>query len=299
MERLLAQLNENWPLAFDRLEPLRDSGSRAYAACSGGKKFFLRAVKPSLAADAAVGAEVQLFLQKRGFPTSEIIPTRWGRPGHLWDGQLLVLYEYLEGGDCEPERDAEAIGRLAGRLHRLMGEYPGPLPVRGRGFYLDRYVDILRRKGHPRAEAYAAYGNALWERLKALPTAPCHGDLYSGNIRRTPEGRLYVYDFDTACVGFPMYDLALICDRTEYFRFDAANYGRSNRLLAGMLPAYREEAALSWEEEGAFHALIAMQHFSTQATIMELFGPDCLSDENIDAQLDWLFRWRAQWETEK
>ena len=66
-----------------------------------------------------------------------------------------------------------------------------------------------------------------------------------------------------------------------------------------MLPAYWEEASLSREEERAFPALIAMQHFSTQATITELFGPDCLSDENIDAQLDWLYRWQTQWEAEK
>lgn len=299
MERLLAQLNQNWPPAFEHLALLRDSGSLAYAAYSNGKKYFLRVVKPSLAADAEVGAEVQMFLHRQGFPTPEIIPTRSGRPGLLWESQLLLLYEYIEGEDCVPDQDPETIGRLAGRLHREMRAYPKPLPVRDRQFYIGRYVDVLRKKHYPRAEEYATYGEALWERLKTLPTGPCHGDLYCGNIRRTPDGGLYVYDFDTACIGFPMYDLTLIADQTEYFCFDEANYRRSHQLLARMLPAYREEASLSREEEKAFPALIATQHFSTQATITELFGPDCLSDENIDAQLDWLYRWQTQWEAEK
>lgn len=295
MEPLLSQLNMHWGLSFNSLELLRDSGSLAYLACAGEKKYFLRAVKPSLVTEASVGAEVQAFLHDQGFPVPEIIFPSTGRPGLLWESQLLILYKYIEGEDCVPEEDAEAIGRLTGWLHQAMKKYPGPLPVRDKQFYIDRYVDILRKKHYPRMEEYDAYGEALWDYLKALPLGPCHGDLYCGNIRKTPDGKLYVYDFDTACIGFPMYDLALICDQTEYFRFDEANYQRSNRLLAHMIPAYREESPLTLAEEKTFHALIAMQHFSTQATITELFGPDCLSDENIDAQLDWLYCWQAQW----
>jgi len=27
---------------------------------------------------------------------------------------------------------------------------------------------------------------------------------------------------------------------------------------------------------------------------MEIFGPDCLTDAELDKQLDWLYRWREQ-----
>lgn len=34
--------------------------------------------------------------------------------------------------------------------------------------------------------------------------------------------------------------------------------------------------------------------FQLQATIIEIYGPDCEDDEFLDNQLDWLYRWKAQ-----
>ena len=91
-----------------------------------------------------------------------------------------------------------------------------------------------------------------------------------------------------------MYDPALICDMTKYFQFDERNYDRSNKVLARFIPEYKKYNALSQAETAAFHALIAVQHFSTQATIMELFGLDCIDHADMDNQLEWLYRWRGQ-----
>lgn len=291
---LLREVNARYPFAFDRLELLRDSGSLAYAVYGEGRKYFLRQVKPSLAEAAAAGTRVQVFLQKRGFPVPAVHLTKEGEPYVPYEDGLLVLYDFLEGEDSRPERDIEAIGALVGRLHREMREYTGTLPVRDKQFYIGRYVDILRKKRYSKAKDYAAYGDALWERLQALPRGYCHGDMYSGNIRRTKDGKLYVHDFDTSCIGFPMYDVALICDATEYFRYAEENLAKSDHLLRRFLPEYERESPISREEAEAFHDLIAMQHFSTQATIVELFGPNCLDDQNIDRQLEWLLRWSRQ-----
>lgn len=287
---LLQTVNASYPVSVERLELLRDSGSLAFAAYSGRRKYFLRLVKPSLAEAAATGTQIQVFLQERGFPVPTVRFTKDGASCVCCGEGLLVLYDFLEGEDSQPERDIESIGALVGRLHREMRAYTGPLPVRGKEFYIGRYVDILRQKQYPRAEEYAAYGDALWERLRALPMGCCHGDMYSGNIRRTKDGGLYVHDFDTVCIGFPMYDATLICDATEYFHYAEGNLAKSDRLLERFLPEYERESHLSREEREALHGLIAMQHFSTQATIVELFGPNCLDDESIDSQLDWLLR---------
>jgi Ser/Thr protein kinase RdoA (MazF antagonist) len=118
--------------------------------------------------------------------------------------------------------------------------------------------------------------------------------MYDGNIRKTPDGKLYIHDFDTSCDGFPMYDITLICNRTEYFKYDTENFGKSNEVLARFLPEYRKHHSVSQAETDAFHAFIAVQHFSTQATVMALFGNDCLTDAELDSQLDWLYRWREQ-----
>lgn len=281
-------------MGFQRLELLRDSASTAYAAFSEKEKYFLRIVKPPLADSAKTGTEVQVYLQERGFPVPPVCRTRDGAAYVCWEEGLIVLYEFVEGEDSQPERDMEEIGALVGRLHREMGGYPGHLVRRDRQFYIGRYVDFLREKRHPRAQAYGEYGACLWKTLEALPMGFCHGDMYCGNIRRARDGRLYIHDFDTSCIGFPMYDAALICDATEYFQYDPANLARSDRLLERFRPGYGRYAQLTQGELEAFHGLIALQHFSTQATMVEVFGPDCLSNADIEAQFQWLCRWRDQ-----
>ena len=46
-----------------------------------------------------------------------------------------VLYEFLEGEEVDPERDAEEIGRLLGRFHNAMAEYTGELQIPGKEFF--------------------------------------------------------------------------------------------------------------------------------------------------------------------
>ncbi len=298
MESIVKVFNENYPIKLDHIELLRDMGSTSYAVFSGSSKYFLRVIKPSLFDTATTGADIQVFLQERGFPVPPILFTNEHLPYVRAENRLLILYEFIEGSDCDPEQDAEAIGALIGRLHQMMKSYPGRLVKRDKRFYIERYLEILRKKQYARINEYIMYGNALWERIKDLPRGYCHGDMYNGNIRKSSDGKLYIHDFDTSCQGFPMYDLTLICDMTNYFDFAERNFERSNIVLSRLMPEYRKYSALSQAEADAFHALIAVQHFSTQATVMELFGLDCFDNTDMDNQLDWLYRWRAQCENE-
>lgn len=167
-----------------------------------------------------------------------------------------------------------------------MKYYPGELLKRDRHFYIGRYIDILNKREYRKADEFSAYGIELWQRIKDLPRGFTHGDVYRGNVLKTPDGRLYLLDFDTSCEGFPMYDPALICDMTEYFNYDKRNYEKSSKVLARFLPEYSKYSTLSQNEINAFHDLIAVQHFATQATVMEIFGNDCLSDKELDEQLN-------------
>ncbi len=297
MKALIDLLNENYAINFDRIEMMRDMGSTSYSAYSDGEKYFLRVINPAFYDTAMNGADIQLFLQKQGFPVPRIILTNEDQPYARTDNRMLILYEFIEGSDVDPEQDAEAIGALVGRLHQVMKTYPGNLAKRDRYFFIGRYIDILQRKQYPRTDEYLAYGDALWEDIRDLPRGYCHGDMYDGNIRKAQDGRLYIHDFDTSCEGFPMYDPTLICNKTQYFEFEERNYERSNRLLSRFVPEYAKYSPISPAEVDAFHALIAIQHFSTQATVMEIFGIDCLDEKDMDNQLDWLYKWREQCES--
>ena len=295
---ILSMLNERYPMHFDKYEHLRDGGSTSYAVFSGGVKYFLRVVKPAFFDTAVKGVDVQVYLHDKGLPVPRVVYTNDGLPYVKTADEFYVLYEFIEGSEVDPEHDAEAIGALIGKLHKIMGDYPGEFIKRDKHFYIGRYIDILRNRKYSKAEEIFNYGERLWDKIKDLPRGFCHGDMYSGNIHKTPDGRLFMLDFDTSCEGFPMYDPTLICDMTKYFHFDERNFVKSKRVLQRFIPEYTKYHALSQAEISTFYDLIAVQHFSTQATVMEIFGHDCLNDTELDYQLEWLYRWRKQCESE-
>ena len=207
---------------------------------------------------------------------------------------LYTLYEYIEGHEPDPELCAEELGSFIGRLHRVMKGYHGYLPVRDKHFYIGRYIDILRKKAYHKLEEFAEYGEKLWNRVCELPTGPCHGDMYRGNILQTDDGQLYLLDFDTFCIGFTMYDATLICNITDYFNYSEDGLTNTLHVYRRFLPHYKTENPVSQAEADSLRDLMALYHFALQATIIELYGLDCVSSEFLDRQLDWLQQWQAQ-----
>ena len=49
---------------------------------------------------------------------------------------------------------------------------------------------------------------------------------------------------------------------------------------------------LSREEILSFPYWVAIKHFQLQATILEIYGVDCIDEGFIDGQLYWLNKWQ-------
>ena len=295
-QNILKILNENYSISFQRIEFIRDSGCLAYAVYSENSKYFLRIPKPNFLETAEKSLEIQFFLQKQGFYVPKIIVTKEEQPCvYVGDGeskQIYVLNEFLEGTEVDPEQDAEAIGALVGQLHRIMKSYPGELIQRDKHYYIDRYIEIQRKKQYAQVEKFEEYGNQLWKCLENVPRGYCHGDLYRGNILKTPSGNLYVLDFDTFCEGYSMYDSALICNLTDYFKWEEDGYNKTKAVYERFLPEYLKYNDLSQVEVESLYDMIALYHFALQATIIEIFGIDCVENAFFDRQLAWLNQWR-------
>ncbi len=300
---IIDYLQEHYSLKADAIELVREAGSSAYVVIRGNSRYFLRVVKPAFFDTAAAAVDIQYFLQNQGFPVPPILPAEDGSPCAEWRTsdakRLFVLYEYIEGKESEPDQDAEAIGELLGKLHQTMKNYSGPLVKHEKPFFIDRYIDILHRKQYPKADEFTAYGEAVWDKVKDLPRGYCHGDMYSGNIHKAANGKLYVLDFDTSCEAFPVYDPVLICNRTHYFQFDPEGYDKSKAVFERFLPLYSKHSPLSQAEIDAFFDLIAVYHFQVQATVIEINGLDCVDAAFLDRQYEWLYRWREQCESKK
>lgn len=128
--------------------------------------------------------------------------------------------------------------------------------------------------------------------MKDLPQGYCHGDLHCGNFLKAANGQIYLLDFDTSCRGFPLYDIALLCNQTHYFEFDKNGLSQSKALLQQFLPGYTRFNSLTTQEIEAFPDFIGIYHFALQAVMIELFGLDCVDNIFFDKQLDWLYQWR-------
>jgi len=300
IDRVSDILQQNYNLNAQHIQLFREGGNLAYAVTTEARSYFLKIVRPPFIANALSAVDIQLYLMKNRFPVIPIIPTKHGtayvdavETADNNDSRLFILYDYIAGDEPDP-RNTEKVGELIGQFHQVMSQYPGKLAVKDKHFFIDRYVEIMRIKQYSMAEAFQEYGDELWERVKNLPRGYCHCDLYRGNIHQDSSGTLRITDFDTSCRAFPMYDVALFCNDTNWVSFEEEGYARTKARLEQFLRGYVKHRSLSKEEIQAVYDLIAVYHFQLQATMMEIHGYDCVGTSYFDKQYEWLIKWREQ-----
>lgn len=300
-DKILAILSCQYPISFTHLEIFRNCGSTSYIVHSKRHKYFLKISKPAFGDTIRSSVCVNVFLQNNNFPVPNVVFTVAGLPYVEIETEIglryYILYDYFEGSEIDVEHDAEEIGFWLGRLHQIMNKYQGFLATHEREFYICRYINILKKKSYPRVDIYEEYGDALWSKVRDLPRGFSHGDMYSGNIQRSQNGRLYFLDFDTSCIGFAMYDLALICNRTDYFKFHKDGYQKTAKVYERMLPEYLKNNPLPANNVNSLFDMIGLYHFALQATVIEFMGLECVDHDFFDRQLDWLLQWKALCET--
>jgi len=154
--------------------------------------------------------EVAAFrlLSRHGLPAPEIVATDEGS----LVGLPVVVWRWLEGRTAESLIDrspvlARALGTVLARIHRL------PLSELDTGLFRARRDLWAEEAAVVRALARALGEEALAEVADVAPStepsalALLHCDYNPGNIV-VSGGRVYVLDFEGACIGDPMYDVA-------------------------------------------------------------------------------------------
>jgi Ser/Thr protein kinase RdoA (MazF antagonist) len=157
-----------------------------------------------------------LMLNRAGFPVPHLRLTKTGERAFQWQtGAWAYVLDYIEGD--HPEMDLTTLHWLSNTLaeiHDLVhspDEYPAlvnwldELPVS-----LER-ADIasLDSKWGKLAREISDNLRSLPE-FKGLPLGLCHTDVHEGNIILTPEGKLYLIDWEDAGLGEVVFDLALV-----------------------------------------------------------------------------------------
>jgi Ser/Thr protein kinase RdoA (MazF antagonist) len=300
-ENILKTLRDHYSKDIESVDFLRDGGCTTYIVIEKYEKYLLKIIGSAFSDTIMQAIDIMIYLRKHDVPVPKIINTEKGKPYiYAMDNgseYLYVLYEFVDGKEPDIDDKAEEIGELTGKLHLLMQNYTGNLIVREKPFFIDRYINILRSKGYSEKETarYVTLGNQLWETVKGLTQGYCHGDLHRGKLLLTPDDKLYILDFDTSCRAPRMFDIMVMCDTTNYFDFDSKAIDYTTAIFNRFTEGYTKYILLSKIERKSFYDFIAIRHYQLQATIVEIYGYDCIEEQFIDKQLKWLVDWRKQY----
>ena len=293
---ILELLQKNYDVRMSSITFNRKGGCVSYIVNCGNKKYFLKIIDNAFLDTAIQSIHIQQYLIKNDFPVPNIIKTKDNSSYFINENQLFVLYEYLGGVEPNLDDNAEKIGELVGNLHKLMNRYSGELITQNKEFFVGRYIDILRKKYYPdeKLSEYIEVGSSIWNNIKNLPYGFCHGDLHRGNLLKTAEDKIYMLDFDTACFAPQLFDIAVMCDTTDYFKFDKNEFHHTTDIFNRFMSEYSKYNQIDFTLN-QFYDFIALRHFQLQATIVEIYGLDCVDKGFIDKQLDWIKQWRKQY----
>ena len=143
----------NYGIESPSLEFLREGGTTTYIV-NGRSKYLLKVIGSAFSDTARQSASIMRYLEGNGFPVPKTILTKSGETIFETeaDGEkiLIVLMDFIDGDEPELEKCASEVGRLVGRFHQLMEEYPSELVYRDKEFFIGRYIEFLRKKKYPR-----------------------------------------------------------------------------------------------------------------------------------------------------
>jgi homoserine kinase type II len=200
--------------------------------------------------------DLLLFLRKHGFPCPVPLADRRGRHYREWAGKSLSVYRYVDGRSIEPEdltaAQLENVGRVLGDLHLIGKAYKKGVDNR---FGFERVAEVYIDARGRLPQYFKKIIRTLDEEIDylnhylegKLPKGIIHGDLFPANIKFKGEKVVAVLDFDAACRGKFIFDLATAVNT---LCFDDGRY--SLKKFEALIAGYESLRTLSLAEWDAF-----------------------------------------------
>ncbi|HTN73580.1 MAG TPA: homoserine kinase [Methylomirabilota bacterium] len=181
--------------------------------------------------------DLLFHLRKQGFPCLQPLKSKAGRYYLEVDGKYLTVSRYLDGVELPVEGLANAhlgvLGHALANLHLIGRSYKKGIDNR---FGFNRIVAIYREARRQLPSHLKNIIRVLDDEFSYLenyldnnlPKGIIHGDLFSDNVKFKGSRLVGVMDFEAACRGKLIYDLATavnaLCfldDRYKIDRFEA------------------------------------------------------------------------------
>ncbi|MGH7934492.1 MAG: homoserine kinase, partial [Candidatus Binataceae bacterium] len=219
-------------------------------------KFLLRV--DEVKSESEVKREIDLlaFLRKHSFPCPHPLQDRTGRFYRDYDGKCVSLFRYHEGRVLAVTRlrptQLETIGRTLGELHVIGKGYKKGIDNR---FSFERIADLYLTVRNRLPNYFRKTMRTLEDEIDyltrylegKLPKGIIHGDMFADNLLFRGEKLVAVLDFEAACRGKFMFDIATAVNAL-CFVDGAYSLDRFRYLLRG----YESIRTLSLAEWDAF-----------------------------------------------
>jgi Ser/Thr protein kinase RdoA (MazF antagonist) len=295
---IIDQLSKQYGYKFDDIQLLRDWIGQVYIVNSGSRRYILKIFKKQHSDAAKQSVSVMNYLKENDFPVPAIMKTLSGESCFLTveDSRVAVLYEYIEGTEPDRDQNLKVIGELLGYMQKIMEHYPGELFDKDEKYYIERYISILSDKNYEGTDQFHEHGIRLWNRVKDNASGFCHGDFHAGNMIMN-NNKIILFDFDACGIAHPIYDIATLCDETDYFNLSDRNFEngiiKTKENVEEFLRGYNIHYNLNENEIRAFYDYIALRHYDIQATIIDCRGLNCVDNDFLDNQYKWLIKWET------
>lgn len=297
-------LEANYNLKIERIRLHRISGGSVYYIYTRSNQYVLKThrsstanIQHSHAIDYIKSLDIMDYLYSCDFPIAKIIKTKsnklYMKIPKVEGDDIGAVYEFIHGESPSISNDIDLIATTTSSMHNLMKDYNGELNTLAKDFYIDRFISILTQHYPQKKEIddLAKYGEYIWSMINNLPTGFCHGDYGDHNMIKS-EKKIHIIDFDVASKTFPMYDIALICNATDFWQFDKKDIIKTKENLDKFANIYTKDANLSKVEIDSILLLIAMRQYEVRATVARnvllMQGSHWLNDNYLKQMHTWI-----------
>jgi len=234
----------------------RGSVNTHYLLNTARGKFLLKIDEVKSELEVKREIDLLLFLRKHAFPCPQPLPDRKGRQYRELGGKCISLYRHIEGDTFEPGElklgQLENVGRELAALHLIGKGYKKGIDNR---FTFERVFELYRDVREKLPTYFRKVTRTLDEEVEylhfylegKLPKGIIHGDLFSDNLLFKGEKVVGILDFEAACRGKFVYDLATAVNA---LCFDEGKY--QLRRFEALIAGYESLRTLSLAEWDAF-----------------------------------------------
>ena len=196
------------------------------------------------------------FLRKHTFPCPHPMQDRMGRYHRAFNNKCVSLFKYQEGKVPIPEKlkfsQLETIGHAIGDLHVVGKAYKKGIDNR---FSFERIADLYLNVRSRLPNYFRKICRTLDDEIEyltrylegKLPKGVIHGDIFSDNLLFRGEKLMAVLDFESACRGKFIFDIATAVNALCFVRG-----GYSLERFRALLGGYESVRTLSLAEWDAF-----------------------------------------------